>query len=80
MLGIKELFFTVIVIAAVWYGYKWFDRITKAAKREVEGSGKKAGARAVDQAEEMVKCRVCGIYIAADLGTGCGRDDCPYPG
>ncbi len=83
--SITKLIFTVVVIAAVWYGFKWLDRLGKERSGKLDASGGLRGTggegrRPVEQAAEMEKCRVCGIYVAAD-GTGsCGRSDCPYRG
>ena len=30
------------------------------------------------ETEDMVKCSVCGAYVAANSVSSCGRGDCPY--
>jgi uncharacterized protein len=83
--SITKLIFTVVIIAAVWYGFKWLDRLGKERRGELDasrrsGGGGGEGAPPAESAQEMVKCRVCGIFVAAS-GTGdCGRGDCPYRG
>jgi len=87
--SIAKLIFTVVIIAAVWYGFKWLDRLGKQRRGELDASRRSGGAGGAgapptappaESAQEMVKCRVCGIFVAA-IGTGdCGRGDCPYRG
>ena len=83
--SITKLIFTVVVIAAVWYGFKWLERLGKERRGKLDASGGARGAggegrRPVEQTAEMEKCRVCGIYVAVDGAGSCGRSDCPYRG
>ena len=89
--SITKLIFTVVIIAAVWYGFKWLDRLGRERWGKLDASGRGRGAggtggtggevrRPVEQAAEMEKCRVCGIYVAADGAGSCERSDCPYRG
>lgn len=86
--SITKLIFTVVVIAAVWYGFKWLDRLGKERRDRLDASARGRGTggsegearRPVEQAAEMKKCRVCGIYVAVDGAGSCGRSDCPYRG
>ena len=93
MLGfsIQKLLFTIAVVVAVWYGFKWVGRMkikrdaqAKAKlRRQASGgaSGDVGGASgAVDDIQEMVECAACGAFVAARGAKSCGRDDCPYPG
>ncbi len=93
MLGfsIQKLLFTVAVVIAVWYGFKWVGRMqvkrdadAKAKlRRQASGgaSGGSGGASgAADDAEDMVECPDCGAFVAVRGAKSCGRDDCPYPG
>ena len=96
MLGfsIQKLLFTVAVVVAVWYGFKWVGRVKKIRDKEARdrlrrgagGGNGAAGASAgpsgdapVD-AEEMVECAVCGAFVAVRGAKSCGKDNCPYPG
>ena len=86
--SITKLIFTVVIIAAVWYGFKWLDRLGKERWGKLDASGRGRGTgdaggegrRPVEQAAEMEKCGVCGIYVAADGAGSCERSDCPYRG
>jgi hypothetical protein len=35
------------------------------------------GAHAIE-AEDMVKCRTCGVYVTASGASNCGKPDCPW--
>ncbi|MBC8338096.1 MAG: hypothetical protein ISR51_01135 [Rhodospirillales bacterium] len=90
--SIQKLLFTVAVIMAVWYGFKWVGRIKDQRDKErarLKREGKKGGGAAspraaatddFDDAEEMVECASCGAFVQARGARSCGRDDCPYPG
>jgi uncharacterized protein len=60
------------IIAAVWYGFKLYQRLE--AKRAAERLGK----RGPDLGEAMVECKACGVYNPAVGARNCGRADCPY--
>lgn len=82
--SITKLLFTVAVIALVWYGFKWVGRMQvkrehDARERLRRDAAEPTGAGGGD-AEEMVKCAVCGAFVAASGARSCGREDCPYPG
>ena len=87
MLGfsIQKLLFTIAVIAAVWYGFKWVGRMKEIRdedakdrlRREKQGSGEKAARSSVDS-EEMVECATCGAFVASSGAKACGKDNCPY--
>lgn len=83
MFGISfpKILVLVAVIAAVWFGFRWFQRWEKErAARQAAGNGG-AGDRPQPQvtAEDMTACRVCGTYVAARSARACGRAGCPYP-
>lgn len=76
MLGfsLQKLLLLGIVIAAVWYGWKWFERRGRGASAD-----KPAAKDALEQ--DLVACSQCGTYVAPGLST-CpeGRADCPMIG
>jgi uncharacterized protein len=92
MLGfsIQKLLFTVAVVVAVWYGFKWVGRMKVIREKEAKdklrrgagGSGGGAGSAdsssATGDAEEMVECAVCGAFVAVQGAKDCGKDNCPY--
>ncbi len=77
--SLTKLLFTVAVIAAIWYGYKWIGRIKsmRAAGDKLGGNRPRSGPAAV---EDMIRCPVCDSFVAAPAATSCGREDCPYRG
>ncbi len=97
MLGfsIQKLLFTVAVVLAVWYGFKWVGRMKVIREKEAKdrlrrGSGGSGGgastggsgaaSSASGDAEEMVECAVCGAFVAVQGAKDCGKDNCPYQG
>ena len=89
--SIQKFLFTVAVVMAVWYGFKWLGRmkIVREKERERLRRGARAGAAARSRtepaddpgdAEEMVECTACGAFVAVSGARSCGREDCPYPG
>ncbi len=90
--SIQKLLFTVAVVVAVWYGFKWVGRMKvireKQAKerlrREARGSGGSGvgggASSASGEAEDMVECAICGAFVPARGAKDCGRGDCPYGG
>ena len=94
MLGfsIQKLLFTVAVVVAVWYGFKWVGRMKVIREKEAKdklrrgagGSGGGAGSAdsssATGDAEEMVECAVCGAFVAVQGAKDCGKDNCSYQG
>ncbi|MGB0672183.1 MAG: hypothetical protein ACPGNT_11865 [Rhodospirillales bacterium] len=84
--SLTKILFTVLAIAAVWYGFKWFNRM-QDQRRQTEAVGASrgkpspaSGGPAKPSVEDMVKCKACGDYVAAGSARNCGRPDCPYPG
>ena len=81
MLGfsLTKLLVLAVIVALVWYGFKWAGRV--GGQR---GGGEiprdDAGRAALEDAEDMAKCEVCGTFVPARGAGNCGRDGCPYPG
>jgi len=89
MLGfsIQKLLFTVGIVVAIWYGFKWVGRMNaireKNAKdklRRTASNSGNAGSSAAGDAEDMLECASCGAFVASRGAKSCGRADCPYPG
>ncbi len=71
-LSLPKLLFTALVIAAVWYGFKWINRTQKLRRENAERdrvSPESAAKRAV---EDMVQCPDCGAYVPAHGHHDCG--------
>ena len=86
MLGfsIQKLLFTVAVIAAVWFGFKWLGRMKvvrdREAREKLRRQAENGGGSVSGVAEEMVECPTCGAFVATTGAKSCGKAECPYPG
>lgn len=85
MFGVS--FFKLLVlagaVAGVWYLFKMLAGPGKPTEPEPQARGRTANNatrnRAIE-AEDMVACKVCGTYVAANGARSCGRADCPWRG
>ncbi len=81
MLGfsLTKLVVLAVIIALVWYGFKWAGRVSQQrANREVPRED--AARTAIESAEDLSKCSLCGTFVPTEGAGDCGRDGCPYPG
>lgn len=81
-LGFSKLLFMVIVIAVVWYGFKYAARV-EAIRRSLreELARRQAGPAARPSArnvEDLVKCAQCGAFVSATSANNCGKPHCPW--
>jgi uncharacterized protein len=77
MFGISfwKILLLVAVVAAVWFGFRWFQRWEQERRAAGERTPGRLGGSSAP-AEELQLCRVCGAYVAAGAPR-CGRRDCP---
>jgi len=79
-MGLK-LLVLIAIIAAVWYGFKFFARrslnVSGREPRGHIGSGKQDASGKTTQ--DMESCTVCGTFVPNASAKSCGRDACPYP-
>jgi len=72
-----KLLLLIVVLAAVWFGWRYFRIREKeqelAAERMRQGGIAKADLKA--EAELMQPCRVCKAFVAANAAP-CERGDC----
>jgi uncharacterized protein len=73
-MGFSKLLLLVLVVAAVWYGFKLVGQLDRRRKEEVAERKRRDGA----SIGKMDQCRVCGTYVVADRAANCGREGCPY--
>lgn len=90
--SLQKLLFTGIVIAAIWYGFKWIGRLQerndalsreRARRMKAEDALNKSagsGGRATPEVEEMIECPTCGAFVPAVGARNCGKSGCPYTG
>ena len=81
-MGIPKLLTLALLVLAVWFAWRWVQRVnairSAMARREAEiRSASRHGGGGVPAAEDMVKCRSCGVYVSPAAGA-CGRPDCPF--
>lgn len=84
-MGLK-LLVLIVIIAAVWYGFKFFARRSPNVSSQHPsghiGSDKQdaSGKTKEDKAtQDMESCTVCGTFVPNASARSCGRDACPYP-
>lgn len=78
-----KLLLLAFVIAAVWYGFKYMNRLEELRRmlRQMQDSAPARTPRAGRpglKAEDLVLCRRCNAYVAAHGAGSCGRADCPW--
>jgi hypothetical protein len=90
MLGISlgKLLLLALLVLAIWYGFKYVNRIEEVRqtlKRAARDAAARSQARTQARqgtpsikAEDMVKCRACGVYVTKSGASNCGRPDCPW--
>ncbi len=88
MLSFPKLVVLVAVVAAIWFGFRWFERWERERRQTAErGPGRlgrgsereRQGPIGGRDTEEMTACSVCGVYVAAKTARACGRPKCPFP-
>jgi hypothetical protein len=86
-LSLPKLILLALVVAAVWYGFKYLQarerQLARAARKPPEPRqnakpSPKPSPQATTSPEELVKCPVCATYVVRGA-PGCGRADCPKP-
>lgn len=77
-----KIIFTIIVVIAVWQGFKIFARLQdqreKRAKMDQKSSAQDS-AQDTAGVEDMVQCSTCDAYVARG-SKSCGKDGCPQKG
>ena len=75
MFSLSKILVLAAIVALVWYGFKWVNRVSRirAEKDNDEVGGE------TPEIEDMAKCAVCGTFVPATGAGDCGRGNCPYP-
>jgi ribosomal protein L32 len=81
MLGLslgKTLLLAVFILL-VWVGFRYMRRVEVIRRALHEELARREARRQPQriEAEDLVKCHVCGDYVAPRSASGCGRADCP---
>lgn len=77
-----KLLLLILLIAAVWYGWRYINR--KPQAKPPAAAGPKASPAQKTIAEDLKPCPICGTYMVVDPGLTpeqaaartCGRPDC----
>ncbi|HEV8027106.1 MAG TPA: hypothetical protein VGP50_06730 [Stellaceae bacterium] len=81
-LGLPKLILLALMIAIIWYGYRYLQRIeaVRRALRDELMRRQRATARPSQpvEAEDLVKCATCSAYVPSHHASACGRPDCPW--
>jgi len=83
MLGLSfgKLILLGVIIVVVWSAFKYAQRIEavrRAVRREMAARRERQARGPSVPAEDLVKCKSCGAYVAARSTAACGRADCPW--
>ena len=73
-----KLLLLVAVIFVAWFGWRWYQRWEIEQRRAETAKRTGGGAAPRLSAEDMVACRVCGVYVAKSA-RACARAECPFP-
>lgn len=74
---------TVAVVALIWFGFKYLQRVTELRDRAARRPPAPAGNpkfEPVDDGEsvqDLIKCPHCHTWRSSKLKS-CGRGECPY--
>jgi uncharacterized protein len=84
MFGLPKLLVLLLILLAVWYGFKWVGRAQAIREQQRRSAASEQGRRQrprepVAHTEDMVKCAACGVYVPATGARSCERAGCPYP-
>ncbi len=75
-----KVLLTVAVVIAVWFGFRYAERLGAQRERERVGRRRQRRAerdRSPPEVEDLVECSVCGAFVGRDT-VPCGRSDCPF--
>ncbi len=75
--SLQKLLFLGLIIAAIWYGFKWVGKLDRDRKERLRGS-RNGGSSDEGGGQDLAECTLCGTYVTARLSR-CpdGHADCP---
>ena len=80
-LSLGKLILLALIIAIIWYGYRYMQRIEavrRVLREELQRRQSAARPSQPVEAEDLVKCATCSAYVPSRHPTACGRPDCPW--
>ncbi len=80
-LSLPKLLVLGLIVAAIWYGYKWLERLDRERKAKARKTGSGPGSGGASPGQDLEQCSLCGTYGPAQMER-CpeGRADCPLVG
>ncbi|MBM3506828.1 MAG: hypothetical protein FJX64_03715 [Alphaproteobacteria bacterium] len=75
--SLGKLVVAMILILAVWYGFKMMGRIGEVRAESLRNANAAKGTRNKLEVEDLTECKRCGAFVSAGA-KACARDDCPY--
>ncbi len=80
--SLQKLLVLGLIIAAIWYGFKWVGRLDRERKERLrKGGGGTGGVTggATGGDQDLAECALCGTYVTASIAQcPAGRADCPH--
>jgi hypothetical protein len=73
-----KLTLLILVLAAVWFAFRWIGKQDRARKEEAGGRAPRGRGRNSAEAVDMVQCKVCDAFVPRANPTACERAGCPY--
>ena len=75
MFGFGKILVLAVIIAAVWYGFKFVGRLQAKRQEELKNAGREGNSK---DAGDMVKCQQCAAFVVAGGAAKCSKSECPY--
>lgn len=82
MISLSKIITLVGILAIVWFAFRVLGKIQRQRQEALRRNGgaqptaRKPGKPPAADAQDMAKCAVCGVYVAADARQ-CGTPGCP---
>lgn len=75
-----KFFVFIAILVTLWSVMRWVQQVMQVGRLRQAGGRSRTNRRAVPKATDLIACKRCGSYVAAEFPVSCGRNDCPYPG
>ena len=75
MFGFGKILVLAVIIAAVWYGFKFVGRLQAKRQEELKDARREGDSK---DAGDMVKCPQCAAFVVAGGAAKCSKSECPY--
>ena len=75
MFGFGKILVLAVIIAVVWYGFKFVGRLQAKRQEELKNAGREGNSK---DAGDMVKCPQCAAFVVAGGTAKCSKSECPY--